>query len=160
MTNVIHESFKYGDNFKIGHYCVIEEGVVVGDNVTLRNWVWLRKGSKIGNDVYIDAYCKTGDDCVIGNNVSWKPLSQISDGTIIEDDVFIGPDVVLLRGLVDGRNVPPHIGKGAYLGGGVTVMPGVKIGKGAILGTGAVVTKDVPDGVTVAGVPAKPFNKK
>ena len=38
---------------------------------------------------------------------------------------------------------------------GAQILPGIRIGKGAIVGAGAVVTKDVPAGVTVKGVPAK-----
>ena len=50
---------------------------------------------------------------------------------------------------------PIHIGKSVWLGSHVTVLPGITIGDGAIVAAGAVVTKDVPAGTTVAGVPAQ-----
>jgi acetyltransferase-like isoleucine patch superfamily enzyme len=50
---------------------------------------------------------------------------------------------------------PIKIGKNVWIGANVTVVPGVCIGNGAIIAAGSVVTKDVPENVVVAGVPAK-----
>lgn len=50
-----------------------------------------------------------------------------------------------------------YIGEHSFIGCNVTVMPGVKIGKRCVIGAGSVVTKDVPDGTVVAGVPARPI---
>ena len=50
-----------------------------------------------------------------------------------------------------------HVGEHSVIGCNVTVMPGVKIGKRCVIAAGSVVTKDVPDGTVVAGVPAKPL---
>jgi acetyltransferase-like isoleucine patch superfamily enzyme len=51
---------------------------------------------------------------------------------------------------------PARIGAGSYLGANVTVLPGCHIGREAVVGAGAVVIDPVPDGVVVAGVPARP----
>jgi acetyltransferase-like isoleucine patch superfamily enzyme len=48
-----------------------------------------------------------------------------------------------------------EIGRGAWLGAHVIVLPGVRIGENAVVGAGAVVTRDIPDGEIWAGVPAK-----
>ena len=48
-----------------------------------------------------------------------------------------------------------HIKKGAWIGAGVSILPGVTVGKYAIVGAGAIVTKDVPDYSVAVGVPAK-----
>jgi maltose O-acetyltransferase len=50
---------------------------------------------------------------------------------------------------------PITIGDNTWLGGNVTVLPGVTIGSNSVVGAGAVVTKDVPDNVIVVGTPAK-----
>jgi acetyltransferase-like isoleucine patch superfamily enzyme len=53
------------------------------------------------------------------------------------------------------RVLPTRIGRGAFIGVHSVILPGVTIGAGAIVGAGSVVTRDVPRGSTVAGVPAR-----
>jgi maltose O-acetyltransferase len=60
-------------------------------------------------------------------------------------------------GLEFGR--PVHIGRDVWIGGGAIILPGVTIGDGAIIGAGSVVTRDVSEGQTVAGNPARPHRK-
>lgn len=84
-------------------------------------------------------------------------------GITLEDDVFVGPNVNLvtenhpeapiLRHNVYGK--PIYVKRGAWIGAGAIVLPGVTIGENAIVGAGAVVTKDVPDNTIVVGNPAR-----
>lgn len=84
-------------------------------------------------------------------------------GITVEDGALIGPQVKLItenhaeepdmRQHVYSR--PIVIKRKAWLGAGVTVLPGVTIGENAIVGAGSVVTKNVPDNTIMAGVPAK-----
>lgn len=53
-----------------------------------------------------------------------------------------------------------HIGEDCWIGARAVILPGVRIGDGAVVGAGALVTRDVPGGSTVGGVPAKPWAKK
>lgn len=84
-------------------------------------------------------------------------------GITLEDGVLIGPQVKLItENHAENPNMRQHvysrpilIKRKAWLGAGVTVLPGVTIGENAIVGAGSVVTKDVPDNVIAAGVPAK-----
>lgn len=103
------------------------------------------------------------DKLVIGDNVfiNSNCLAMARGGITIEDDVMLAANVQLLSNNHDeyNRNVllckPIHIKKGAWIGAGATILPGVTIGEYAIVGASAVVTKDVGDYEVVVGVPAK-----
>lgn len=100
---------------------------------------------KIGNNVFINSNC----------------LAMARGGITIEDDVMLAGNVQLLSNNHDEyeRQVllckKIVIKKGAWIGAGASIMPGVTVGKYAIVGAGAIVTKDVPDYSVVVGIPAK-----
>ena len=104
---------------------------------------------KIGNNVFINSNC----------------LAMARGGITIEDDVMLAANVQLLSNNHDeyDRQVllckPIHIKKGAWIGAGASILPGVTIGKYAIVGAGAIVTKDVGDYEVAVGVPAKTVKK-
>lgn len=104
---------------------------------------------KIGNNVYINS----------------NSLLMARGGITIEDDVLIAANVQLLSNNHDEyeRQIltckPIHIKKGAWIGAGASILPGVTIGKYAIVGAGAIVTKDVGDFEVAVGIPAKVVKK-
>ena len=77
----------------------------------------------------------------------------VNTGAIVEHDCEIGDFAHLSPGAALGGNV--CVAAGAHLGVGVSVLPGRRVGRNAVVGAGAVVTRDVPEGVVVAGVPAR-----
>ena len=103
------------------------------------------------------------DQMKIGNNVfiNSNSLLMARGGITIEDDVMFAANVQLLSNNHDeyDRQVllckPIHIKRGAWIGAGASILPGVTIGKYAIVGAGAIVTKDVGDYEVAVGVPAK-----
>ena len=102
-----------------------------------------------------------GDNVFINSNC----LAMARGGIIIEDDVMIAGNVQLLSNNHDEyeRQVllceKIIIKKGAWIGAGASILPGVTVGKYAIVGAGAIVTKDVPDYSVVVGTPAKVVKK-
>lgn len=107
------------------------------------------------------------DHIKIGNNVyiNSNSLLMARGGITIEDDVMLAANVQLLSNNHDeyDRQVllckPIHIKKGAWIGAGASILPGVTIGEYAIVGAGAIVTKDVGDYEVAVGVPAKVVKK-
>ncbi|KQU63201.1 DapH/DapD/GlmU-related protein [Rossellomorea marisflavi] len=105
------------------------------------------KNISIGKDVFFNTGCSFQDRGGI----------HIGDGSLIGMNVNIA---TLNHGLdMKTRNTtyasPVTIGKNVWIGSGATILPGVTIGDRAVVAAGAVVTKDVPEGTVVAGVPAK-----
>ena len=125
-------------------------GCEIGAETTVGPFVEIQKGARIGRACKISSH------------------SFICEGVTIEDEVFVGHGVIFIndkrpRSTADGRPqaaadwtvIETHVGRGASLGSGAAVLCGVRIGAGAMIGAGAVVTRDVPPGATVAGVPAR-----
>ncbi|UII25725.1 sugar O-acetyltransferase [Fulvivirga maritima] len=115
--------------------------------------------------VYPPFYTNYGKNISLGKRVfinhacSFLDLGEI----VIEDEVMIGPRVNITsenhpvkpaeRKALDPAKVT--IKKNAWLGAGVTILPGITVGENSVVAAGAVVTKDVPANTVVAGVPAK-----
>lgn len=83
------------------------------------------------------------------------PFVIINTKASIDHDCHIGEGTHIAPGVTISGNV--KIGRGCHLGTGCTVIQGIKIGDGAMIAAGAVVTRDVPNGVWVKGVPAKAY---
>ena len=108
-----------------------------------------------------------GANLHLGNNVyANMGLTLVDDADIfIEDDVMIGPNVTIstaahpasprLRAKGLQYNKPVRICKGAWLGAGCVVLPGVTVGVGSVVGAGSVVTRSVPAGVVAVGNPCR-----
>jgi len=136
----------------------IGEGTVIHDQVNLYK-------CKIGRNCKIDAYVYIEEGVVIGDNCKIRPLVFIPTGVTIEDNVFVAPGVIFTNDKypkVSGewKLQPIIVKKGASIGAGAVIMPGVTIGKNALISAGAVVTRNVPDNSIVVGNPARVMSKK
>jgi len=136
-------------------YCFVNAyGCEIGDDTRVGAFVEIQKGSKIG------ARCKISSHAFI------------CEGVTIEDNVFVGHGVMFTNDKfpratnadgspqsdADWTVMNTLVKQGASIGTNATILPGVTIGRAAMVGAGAVVTSDVPDGATVAGVPARETN--
>lgn len=81
---------------------------------------------------------------------------------VINASAVIGNNVDIFQYATIGSSFfhAAHIGNDVYIGPSVSIVEGVNIGDGVTIGAGAVVVKDVPGGVTIAGVPAKIISHK
>ena len=138
----------------------------IGKGTSVWQYVVILEGSKIGENCNICSHCFIENDVSIGDNVTIKNGVQIWDGITIGNNVFIGPNVTFTNDIypqsqrnlkiVKNNDYPKtRVCKGASIGGGATILPGVTIAESAIIGAGAVITKDVKAGTIVYGNAAK-----
>lgn len=151
----------------------IADDVKLGENVKIYNFVNLY-GCEIGANTKIGTFVEIQKGVTVGKNCKISSHTFICEGVHIEDNCFIGHNVTFINDKhpratnEDGSMqteedwvcIPTYIRKGASIGSSATILCGVTIGEGAIVGAGAVVTKDVPPGAIVAGVPAREIKKK
>lgn len=122
-------------------------------------------GAKIGERVNICSHCFIENDVKIGNDVTVKCGVQLWDGVELEDGVMVGSNVTFTNDRYprsknkDWTLLRTRVCKGATIGAGSTILPGITIGEKAFIAAGAVVTKDVPAGEIWMGSPAKFYKK-
>ena len=150
----------------------IATDVTLGKNVFLGSFINLY-GCKIGDDTKIGAFVEIQKNAFIGKCCKISSHTFICEGVTIEDDVFVGHGVMFINdkfpraagdsgGLQteeDWKVVPTIVKQAASIGSNATIMCGITIGAGSIVGAGSVVIEEVPDGVIVAGNPAKVIRK-
>jgi len=152
---------RIGDSVIIRSGVVIYEDVEIGDGTEFGHGVLVRELTKIGRGVRIGTQAIIEREVKIGDRAWIQSMVYIPNGTVIEEDVFIGPNAVITNDKYppSKRLTPVVIKRGAVIGANSTLVAGVEVGEGAVVAAGAVVTRDVPPGVVVAGVPAKPIGK-
>jgi acetyltransferase-like isoleucine patch superfamily enzyme len=142
---IVYAGVRIGQDTTIGHHTLLRSCVTVG------------MGSQLAHNLTVERESRIGD------GVRCSPGSHITAATVVADRVFLGAGIRTVndRELIwrdPDREVPlraPRFEEGAKVGSGSAILAGITIGAGALVGAGSVVTRDVPAGVVVYGVPAR-----
>ena len=152
----------------LGAGCVISTGAVVcrgtklGAGCILGDYAGVRERCVLGERVVIGRGSVVENDTTIGDFTKIQTDAYITAYMTIEERCFIAPCVQTTNDNFMGRTEKRHalikgatIRRGARVGGGVVLCPGVEIGEEAFIAAGAVVTKDAPARKVLMGVPAR-----
>jgi acetyltransferase-like isoleucine patch superfamily enzyme len=153
---------RIGDGTIVSTGAVVFAGTDVGARVILGDQSCVRERVTIADDVVVGRGVLIENDTTVGAMTKIQADAYITAYSTLEDNVFIAPCVVTTNDNFMGRTerrheliAGPTIRRGARVGGGAVLCPGVEIGEEAFVGAGAVVTKDVPARMMVVGNPAR-----
>jgi acetyltransferase-like isoleucine patch superfamily enzyme len=141
---------------------IVFAGTRVGAGVIVGDQACVRERCELGEDVVVGRGSLVENDTTVGARTKIQAMAYITAYSMLEDDVFIAPCVQTANDNFMGRTERRHalrrgptIRRGARIGAGAVLCPGIEIGAEAFVGAGAVVVKDVPAGVVVVGNPAR-----
>jgi acetyltransferase-like isoleucine patch superfamily enzyme len=141
---------------------IVFAGTKVGAHVILGDQSCVRERCELGDDVVVGRGSLVENDTTIGARTRIQANAYVTAYSILEEDVFIAPCVVTTNDNFMGRTEKRHalrkgptIRRGARVGGGAVLLPGIEVGEEAFVGAGAVVIRDVPARAVVVGNPAR-----
>jgi len=141
---------------------IVFAGTRVGARVILGDQSCIRERCELGDDVVVGRGSLVENDTKIGARTKIQANAYVTAYSTLEEDVFIAPCVVTTNDNFMGRTERRHelrkgptIRRGARVGGGAVLLPGIDVGEEAFVGAGAVVLRDVPSHAVVVGNPAR-----
>ena len=141
---------------------VVFAGTRIGARVIIGDQACVRERCSVGDDAVIGRGALVENDTTVGASTKIQAHAYITAYCTLEDDVFVAPCVITTNDNFMGRTEQRHalrrgptIRRGARIGGGAVLLPGIEIGEEAFVGAGAVVLHDVPARTVVVGNPAR-----
>jgi acetyltransferase-like isoleucine patch superfamily enzyme len=151
-----------GDGTVVSTGAIVFAGTTIGARVIVGDQACVRERVTLGDDVVVGRGTLIENDTAVGALTKIQAGAYITAYSTLEDNVFVAPCVITTNDNFMGRTEQRHelikgptIRRGARIGGGATLCPGVEIGEEAFVGAGAVVIADVPPRAVVVGNPAR-----
>lgn len=125
----------------------IEPGALIRDKVTIEDRAIIMMGAIINIGVHIGEGTMIDMGAILGGRVKVGKNCHVGAGAV-------------LAGVIEPPSAEPvELGDNVLIGANAVVLEGVKIGTGSVVAAGAIVTENVPEGVVVAGAPARIIKK-
>jgi acetyltransferase-like isoleucine patch superfamily enzyme len=141
---------------------VVFAGTRLGARVVVGDQACVRERCELGDEVVVGRGSLVENDTTIGARTRIQANAYVTAYSTLEEDVFIAPGVTTTNDNFMGRTEKrlharrgPTLRRGARIGGGAVLLPGIEIGEEAFVGAGAVVLRDVPPRAVVVGNPAR-----
>ena len=161
-TAAIAEAPQIPVHTTISTSAVVFAGTTIGENVVVGDLASVRERCAIGDDVVLGRGVFVENDSEVGARTKIQAHSYITAYSTLEEDVFMACSIATTNDNFMGRSEErfelvrgPTIKRGARIGGGVVLCPGVVVGEEAYIGAGTVVIEDVPERMVVVGNPAR-----
>ena len=119
--------------------CFVMDEVIIGEGAILSPFVTITSNVTIGKSFHANLYSYVAHDCMIGDYVTFAPGVKCNGNVKINDNVYVGTGAIIHQ----GKSNKPLI-----------------IGKNSKIAAGAVVTRNIPENVTVIGNPAQVLTKE
>lgn len=151
----------FGTGCVIRSHTVIYAGNTIGAGFQCGHAVNVREHNTIGDQVSIGTHSIVEHHVTIGDRVRLHSNVFVPEYSVLEDDCWLGPAVTVTNAryprskTVKATLTGAHIERGALIGAGAVLLPGIRIGAQALVGAGAVVTADVAPRSVVVGNPAR-----
>lgn len=146
----------------VGTGAVIYAGSIIGQQCLIGDLAFVREQVRIGDLVVVGTHVTVENEVSIGSHTKIQTGAYIAAWTTIEEHCFIAPCVVTANDNTMGRTARrfalrggPIVRRGARVGANATLLPNVEVGPEAFVAAGSLVTRPVPPGQLVMGMPAR-----